>query len=249
MKPRVIFLSIILAGALAAVIWQARARWTEAQELRAKTIDVKVKPAPVPPVVPAPRPDGTTATRYADVATKNLFSKDRNPNVVIEPPKVEPPKKMPPLPVVYGVLGLPSGTKAMMSEHPGEPSKTVKAGDSIGEFKIASLDSQNVVFDWDGKQIAKKIEDLIDRSAALDAAAAAAPATNVRATPPPAAQPAAPAQGPRTGPGAEFPTAAGVSQKSCIPGDTTPANTVVDGYRKNVVPTPFGNVCSWIKVQ
>lgn len=247
MKPKVIALSFLLAAALGAVVWQARVRWNDAQEKRARTIDVKVKPAPVPPVAPAPKPEGTTAAKYADVATKNLFSKDRNPNVVIDPPKIEPPKKMPPFPVVYGVMGFPSGTRAMMSPHPGEPSKTVRAGDTIGEFTIASLDSQNVVFDWDGKQIPKKIEDLIDRSANLDPGAAAAPVQQ-RAVPS-APAPAAQAQGTAKGPGAEFPTAGGMSQRSCVPGDSTPANTVVDGYRKNVVPTPFGNVCTWIKVQ
>ena len=115
-------------------------------------------------MTPAPKPDAAPATKYADVATKDLFSKDRNPTVVIEPPKVEAPKPMPPLPVVYGVLGLPSGTKAIMAEKAGVASRSVHAGDTIGEFKIASLDPQNVVFDWDGKQISRKIEDLIDRS-------------------------------------------------------------------------------------
>lgn len=248
MKPKVIALSLLLAAALGAVIWQARVRWNEAKETRAKTIDVKVKPAPVPPVVAAPKPDAPPASKYADVATKNLFAKDRNPNVVIDPPKVEPPKKMPPFPVLYGVLGLPSGTRAMMSAHPGEPSKTVKSGDTIGEFNIASLDTQNIVLEWDGKEFPKKVEDLIDRSATLDPNAAAAQAPAVRAAAPAAPPPPA-AQGTAKGPGAEFPTAAGVSQRSCQPGDNSPPNTVVDGYRKNVVPTPFGNVCTWIKVQ
>jgi hypothetical protein len=216
--------------------------------MRARTLEVKVKPAPVPPVAPAPKPDGATASKYLDVATKNLFSKDRNPTVIIDPPKVEPPKKMPPLPVVYGVLGLPSGTKAMMSEHSGEPSRTVKAGDSIGEFKIASLDPKNVVFEWDGKEIPKKIDDLIDRSAPLDASAAAASAPAARAVAPPPPPPAQ-SQNTKAGPGAEFPTAAGASQRACVPGDSSPTNTVVDGFRKNVVPTPFGNICTWIKVQ
>jgi hypothetical protein len=247
LKPRVIALTVLLAAALAAVAWQARARWTEARETRAKTIDVKVKPAPVPPLVPVPKPEGATPAKYADVATKNLFAKDRNPNVIIDPPKIEPPKKMPPLPVVYGVLGLPSGTRAMMSERSGEPSKAVRAGDTIGEFKIESLDAQNVVFDWDGKQFPKKIEDLIDRSAGIDPASAASTPVAQRAV---AAAPApAQPQGTPKGPGAEFATAAGTSQRACVPGDSTPANTVVDGYRKNVVPTPFGNVCTWIKVQ
>jgi hypothetical protein len=30
-----------------------------------------------------------------------------------------------------------------------------------------------------------------------------------------------------------------------VPGDTTPAGTVRDGYRKLVTQTPFGNACRW----
>jgi hypothetical protein len=247
LKPRLIALNVLLIAALSLVAWEARVRWAEARQQRESTINVKVRPVPVPPVTPAPKPDGATAAKYADVATKNLFSKDRNPNVIIDPPKVEEPKKMPPLPVVYGVLGLPSGTRAMMSARAGESSKTVRTGDTIGDFKIASLDTQSVVFDWEGKQIPKKIDDLIDRSATTPvAAAASAPAqSNVPAAPPPprpVAQVAA-------GPGQEYPTAAGQSQKTCVPGDTSPPGTVVDGYRKNVVQTPFGAICNWQKVQ
>jgi hypothetical protein len=247
LKPRLIVLNLLLLAALIAVLWQARARWTEAREKRESTFNVKVKPAPVPPVTPAPKPEGATAAKYADVATKNLFAKDRNPNVIIDPPKVEEPKKMPPLPVVYGVLGLPSGTRAMMATRPGDLSKTVRTGDAIGEFKIASLDTQNVVFDWEGKQISKKIDELIDRSSAAAVAPGVNPTPGVTAAPPPPPRPdATPAP---AGPGAEFPSAAGQSQRTCVPGDPSPANTIVDGYRKNVVATPFGNVCSWIKVQ
>ena len=71
---------------------------------------------------------------------------------------------MPPLPVVYGVLGLTSGFKAIMSERTGLAGRSIHAGDTIGEFKIVSLDWQSVVFDWDGRQIPRKIEDLIDRA-------------------------------------------------------------------------------------
>ena len=80
--------------------------------------------------------------KYADVANKNLFSEDRNPNIIVDPPKVETPKPMPPLPVVYGMMGLPSGTKAIMAEKPGAPSTTVRAGETLGEFKIVALDTQ-----------------------------------------------------------------------------------------------------------
>jgi hypothetical protein len=37
--------------------------------------------------------------------------------------------------------------------------------------------------------------------------------------------------------------------KLCNPGDTSPAGAVVDGYRKVVTRTPFGEVCRWEPVQ
>jgi hypothetical protein len=241
LKPKFIALNLLLALALGAIVWQARAKWDESQAKRRNNLSVKVTPIAAPPLTPVPKPDAAPATKYADVATKDLFSKDRNPTVVIEPPKVEEPKKMPPLPIVYGVLGLPSGTKAIMSEKKGIDSRSVQAGDTIGEFKIATLDPQNVTFDWDGKQISRKIEDLIDRSnpagpgGAQPASQAGVPATVIPAKPIPA------------GPGREI---SGQANRPCVPGDNSPLGTVVDGYKKNFRPSPFGPMgCTWVKVQ
>jgi hypothetical protein len=249
LKPKLIALNILLVLALGAIGWQARSSWQQAQTRRRNNLSVKVKPLPAPPVTPAPKPDAVPATKYADVATKDLFSKDRNPTVVIEPPKIEAPKIMPPLPVVYGVLGLPSGTKAIMSEKFGGASRSVHAGDTIGEFKIASLDPQNVTFDWDGKQISRKIEDLIDRSNGPGAAGAQSAAvqpggaaSTVQPAPKPqpnTGQAVTPAPGKDTGGGT----------RACVPGDTSPSGTVVDGFKKSSVPTPFGPICSWTQVQ
>jgi hypothetical protein len=244
LKPKLIALNLLLLIALGVIVWQARIRWDEAQAKRRNNLSVKVTPLPAPPLTPAPKPEAAPATKYADVATKDLFSKDRNPTVVIDPPKVETPKPMPPLPVVYGVLGLPSGTKAIMSEKPGLASRSVHAGDTIGEFKIAALDPQNVTFDWDGKQISRKIEDLIDRS--NSAGPAGAQSASVQAggpvTPP---QPQNNSQPVPAGPGKET----GGGMRACVPGDTSPAGTVSGGYKKNSVSTPFGAICSWAPVQ
>ncbi len=256
MKPRFIALNILLAAGIGIVAWQAHARWSEARDERLSALNTKAKPGRLPPLAVEPRPDAPPATKYVDVATNNLFSKDRNPNVVIEPPAVEKPKVMPPLPIVYGVLGLPSGTRALMAEKADAPSKPVRAGDTIGEFEIASLDPQTVVFNWEGKAITRKIEDLMDRSnrgagagsAPANAApgnsnAAAAPA----APPPPAYNPPPPLPG-TSQMGAEVGTATR-SERVCVPGDTTPAGTVVEGYRKIVNVTPFGNSCRWVAAQ
>ncbi len=158
--------------------------------------------------------------------------------MVIEPPKVEAPKPMPALPVVYGVLGLPSGTRAIMAAKQGGAGKPVHEGDQVGEFKIVSLDPKNVVFDWDGKQISRKIDDLMDRSSPNTEPQGPA----VAAAPPPKPITPGPAK-------SDDPKA---TDKPCMPGDNSPAGTVVDGYRKAFAAavTPFGPMgCHWVLVQ
>ncbi|HWE48237.1 MAG TPA: hypothetical protein VG273_00505 [Bryobacteraceae bacterium] len=259
MKPRFIALNILLLAGIAIAVWQARARWAEAADQRVSALNTKAKPVGQLPLAPEPKPDAPPATKYVDVANNNLFSKDRNPNVVVEPTVVEKPKPMPPLPVVYGVMGLPSGVKALMADKADAPSKSVKAGDTIGDFTIASLDTRNVVFKWEGKDISRKIDDLMDRSTR-----AAPGAGNSPPPPPPPPSVASVAQSqpqqqqvnnpPPPPPsnnarmGAEVGTAL-QSERVCQPGDTSPAGAVVDGYRKVVVVTPFGNSCRWVAVR
>lgn len=176
-----------------------------------------------------PKPELIDAGRYHDIVLKDLFSQDRNPTVTIDPPPTEKRKEMPPLPVVYGVLGLPSGTKAIMSERPGLASRSVHAGDVIGEFRIASLDLDNVVFTWEDKKVHGRTEDLIVRSS---------PSTHWAA-----AKPTAPATQ------LQNDGQAGRSELPCVSGDKSPAGTVVGRYQKKSVSTPAGPVCSWVQVQ
>lgn len=258
MKPAQVIAALALIVAAGAVVWHGHLVWRE-DEAKRQRLYAPVKPAPVAAPPAEVKPETPQAVKYADVANKNLFSKDRNPTVVIDPPKPAEVKKMPSLPVLYGVLGLPSGTRAIMAEKRGEPSKPVRAGDTVGEFKVVSLDTRRVTFDWDGQQISKPVDDLIDRSAAAPGVAASPAAA------PPA--PSSPAQAPAGGlapvtssntAGAAASTnvtspkigrevgAPGVSVRGCVAGDNSPAGTVIEGYRKQIVSTPFGNQCSWI---
>jgi hypothetical protein len=252
LKPGFIAINLLLLAGIGAAVWQARVRWIEARDARLSAVNVKFRAAPgLPPLAPEPKPDAPPATRYVDVATNNLFSKDRNPTVVVEPPKAEKPREMPPLPVVYGVMGLPSGTKALMAETPSAPSRSVHAGDTVGEFKIASLDPRTVVFNWQGKDVTRNIEDLMDRSNHNPAAAsgpalpppngsaAGAPASGIPPPPPSRPNPAA---------GVDVGSAARPA-RTCAPGDTSPAGTVVDGYRKVITATPLVSICRWVPVQ
>lgn len=246
MKPRLVALNVLLAAGVLAIGWQARVRWNDAQAARKANLNVPVRRVTPPPVTPVPKPEAPPATKYEDVAKKNLFSSDRNADIIIDPPKIEAPKPMPHLPVVYGVMTLPSGTKASMAEKPGEPSRMVKANDTIGEFKIVALDAQNVTFEWNGKQLPHKIEDLIDRSnPQTSSSAQTAAAPSGPAVPPPAA--------PQPKPVNANPTSADLGKeltptaRACQPGDTSPAGAVVDGYKKTVQQTIFGAVCRWVK--
>jgi len=246
LKPKLIAVNLLLAAALGVIFWQGRVELRQARAKQGEILNSGVKPVIAPTPAPAAKLEPAQPAKYAEVATKNLFSKDRNPDVVIDPPKIEAPKPMPPLPIVYGVLGLPSGARAIMSEKKGSASRPVRSGDTIGEFKIVALDTKNVVFDWDGKQISKNVDDLIDRSGSTTAAAGqgpSAPPGPAVAPPPPPVKSAAP-----LGPG---PASTGGADRPCVQGDAAPDGTVVDGYRKFAgAPGPFGPIgCHWSPVK
>lgn len=186
---------------------------------------------------PLPNVEPLIPTSYAAVAAQNLFSKDRNPNVILDPVAPPPEKPVPPFPVARGVMlwgGVPP--TVVLADKAGGQQRGYHPGEKIGEWKIASIDNSYVIFEWNGKQFKKRIDELLDRT----------PLTMGEA--PPAAGPAAPAKPAQAlsangtaGPGID--TGAGL--KGCVPGDKTPSGTVVDGYKKVVSQTPFGASCQW----
>ena len=239
-NSKLIAVNVALAAALALIAWQGRARWVEARAERHANLNQPIPHIIPPRPVPDAKPEGVQAAKYADVATKNLFSKDRNPTVIVEAPKVEAPKPMPSLPVVYGVLTLSSGTQAIMAEKSGASSKTVRAGDAIGDFKILAMDANKVTFEWDGKPVERNLDDLVDHSGATAAAAGGAAPPPPPAAAAPAAPPTSAALGADNGT-AEAPT------KACKPHEDSPIGTVVDGYRKTGAMSPFGIMnCLWV---
>jgi hypothetical protein len=139
----------------------------------------------------------------------------------------------------------------MLSEAKGKPQKGYRPGDRVGEFRIVTVTGDSVTFEWQGKNITKRLGELADPDASKLLAAAPAPAQNAAAPAAPvAAAPAVTSLGggsstDKQGPG----QAATPSIKQCQPGDTTPDGTVVDGYRKINTATPFGFQCRWEKVQ
>src|SRR5262249_52926504 len=107
--------------------------------------------------------------------------------------------------------------------------------------------------------ISKPVDDLIDRSAAVQGAAtpsAAGPPPPSPGTPPPSGGLTPVTSSNTAGSAASNNVtsqkigrevgAPGVSVRGCVAGDTSPTGTVIEGYRKQIVSTPFGNQCSWI---
>lgn len=239
MKRKLIFLNLAIAGLTIAAGWKLREEWN-ADRARAEALRRQQVKAPPPPVTPAiPKPDPFAGATYVDVAQKMLFAKDRSPNIIVDPPKPVPVKKMPPLPLIYGVMGLPSGMTAMMAEKPEAGNHGVHVGETIGEFKLLAISQKQITLEWDGQKIEKSLDQMMDEAREK----APPPAQN-------AAAPAAAPQVPAGPPGAAKPGKdIGGNIRACDPTDTSPGGTLADGYKKIRTITPFGEHCEWAPAQ
>ncbi len=239
MRRKLLVLNVVLGLLVVYAGWQLHSAWRAAQARERAILHRPVKPLPPPPYTPAPQVTPVVPSGYADIAEKTLFDKSRNPTVVVEvppPPPPPPPKPMPPLPVYHGMMNIGDGPTAVLSLGGNSPHQAVHPGEEIGQFKLVDVNTEEIVFEWDGKPIHKKLEELEDHGAPQQSAAVA----RTEAAPAVAAA-AAPVQSSPTGPGAD----AGPGMKSCTPGDSSPPGTVADGFRKIVSQSPFGPICRW----
>ncbi|MCU0227208.1 MAG: hypothetical protein MUF01_06175 [Bryobacterales bacterium] len=239
MKTRLRILNVLLLAVCAFTGWQMRASHLEHQSRMEKTFSVKVEPAAAAEVTIDPLPQPPSAGEFSVVAMRMLFAQDRNPTVVEEKKPEPPPKKMPDLPVLHGVMDLGDGSIAMMSVKEGGAQGTYKTGDMIGDFEIVKIATDRITFRWDGKEVTKLSGELRPTGAAPAKAASTASSAPAPAAPKPPPAPTKPA------PGKDL----GGSVRACLPGDTSPPGTVVDGYVKRLARTPMGQVCSWAPVE
>lgn len=240
MTTKLIALNLALVAALGALIFVVRREMREARTRERAFLGHRVQLVPAPPLKPLPQPEPLTAAAYAPVAEKNLFSKDRNANVILDPPVTPRPKPVPPFPAARGVMlweGVPP--TVVLSEKPGGPQHLYHPGDRIGPWQIVSVDNRYVVLDWEGKQFQKRLDELLDKT----------PIASAQAPQPAAAAPQQPKPPPvstkTSGPGIDL----GANLKGCVAGDTAPTGTVVDGMKKVISLNPFGQSCHWEPVQ
>jgi len=246
---KLILLDIALLAALAALAWQMHREWIEAHARTQALLSVRIEPRPENRLVPLPKVAPLAPAAYVEVAQMDLFSKDRNPQVVVEqePEKVKP---VPAFPVARGVL-LWEGTPPtiLLAARSGAPQRAYRAGDRIGEWTVVSIDNQFVVFSWEGQEFKKRIDEIMDRGAQVAEVAQPAAAS----TPTPAAP--AKSQSKSLGGGDTSPKGPGVDVgasdvRMCDPADDSPAGTIQDGFKKVITATPFNpKSCRWEQVK
>ena len=243
-KLRLLDLALLLLAALLA--WQLRREWVASHARDLVLLHGSLPATPVPGLAPLDKVAAVSVIDFAEVALKNLFSKDRNPNVIVEPTPPPPPKPQPPFPVAHGVMlwdGVPP--TIVLSEKAGGPQKGYHPGDTIGPWKVVSIDSSYADFEWDGKEFKKRIDELIDQT---PIAQIAPPSPAPAAAPQPPVMPAvqtlsSASSSPQVG------QSTGGGYRACVPGDSAPNGTIVDGMRKVVTATPFGAGCTWEPVK
>ncbi|MEO8049465.1 MAG: hypothetical protein ABI833_03535, partial [Acidobacteriota bacterium] len=187
MNRRIVFLNVALLALVGTLLWTLRAHWIDAKARERAVLQRKVAARPVlaPPALPAVK--AVAPADYLDVASKMLFSKDRNPTVVVELPKPPPEPVMPALPSYHGQMAIGEPV-ILLSASASGTQRGYHAGDLVGDFKLVSFDDNRVDFEWKGKNVERKLEELRPKETAVQAgsqakAAAPAPAATATATP------------------------------------------------------------------
>ena len=244
MNRKLVLLNLVLAAVVVYGGMQLRTAYQAEKAREAALKAKKIAVLPAPAYTPLSNDAPVLPSGYNYVAQKNLFHPSRDPNVPVElPPPPPPPPPMPDIPRYHGQMNLGDGPIAMLVEKSGMPEKAVKPGDTIGQFKLVDVNTNEITFEWkyNGEIARRSLRELADSSQAATQAADNRPAAGAAApvAPPPPVAPAA------LGPG----EITGFGFKTCIPNDTTPEGTVSGGFRKVITTTPFGKSCRWDPVK
>ena len=237
MRQRLIAVDLLLLAVLVLLGWELRQKIRQTKAREQAILAMSVPPTNVPGLPKLAKVAPLDATAYQDAVAKDLFSRDRNPTPIPDPPAPPPPPPpQPAFPVARGVMlweGVPP-TIVMSTQKGATDQRGYHPGDTVGAWKILSVDNTYVVLEWNGQQFKKRIDELMDRT----------PLTMAEAALPQDAPPAAPAKSlseTKNGQGADM----GNNIKACTPDDKSPPGTVLDGRKKVVTDTPFGKICRW----
>ena len=240
MNRRLILLNLALVALGGSLGWLLRERWLEAraheraifeQAAHARIVLAPPQIAPLKPV---------TGAEYIDVAQKDLFAKDRNPNVIIDaPPPPPPPPPMPALPSYFGQMRIGEPV-ILLTPAANAVQKSYHVGDKVGPFEIVSFDYEKIALKWNDKTIERPLAELTPKEAPPELARAAAvqPA-------PPRAQPRILGAAESEKPDSQIGVDMGAGFHGCVTGDASPSGTIVNGYKKVISAGLMGQSCHW----
>jgi hypothetical protein len=92
---------------------------------------------------------------YMVIASRSLFSPDRNDQIVQE----ETAKARPPKPILFGVINLSEAKLAMMSPPGSRDFRSLKLGDKIGEYTLTRILSNKVELQWGSETVETTTEE------------------------------------------------------------------------------------------
>ena len=234
MNRKLLILDVALAAVAVYAGFQFHSQWLVAKTREAAILNRKLNPLPPPQFTPLATAPPVLSAGYAEIAQKLLFDRSRNSTVVVEVPPPPPPKPMPPLPVYHGMMNIGDGPAAILSVNATSAQMEIHPGEPIGPFKLVDVNTDEIVLEWNGKQIHKALIEI-----------AAAPAPEPQAQAPVDNTPAPPRPPVKAGPGEDT----GRGFKTCSMADGMAEGTVSEGYRKVVYHSPFGPMCRWDPAQ
>jgi hypothetical protein len=170
LNRRLVLLNVALLALSGALIWTLRTNWLASKARERAVLQRKVAPKTVLAPQPLPAVKAVAPAEYLDVAGKMLFSKDRNPTVVVEPPKPSPEPVMPALPNYHGQMSIGEPV-ILLSTSAAAAQRGYHAGDQVGDFKLVSFDEVRAQFEWKGKNVDRKLEELRPKETTTQAGA------------------------------------------------------------------------------
>ncbi|MGB7624935.1 MAG: hypothetical protein WBN92_21515 [Terriglobia bacterium] len=97
----------------------------------------------------------TLRKNYMVIASRNLFSPDRNDQIA----KEDVAKTRPPKPILFGVINLSEAKLAMMSAPGSRDFRSLKVGDKIGEYTLTRILSNKVEMQWGSETVETTTEE------------------------------------------------------------------------------------------
>ncbi|MEW5975198.1 MAG: hypothetical protein AB1898_05255 [Acidobacteriota bacterium] len=183
---------------------------------------------------PNPAGDGPVQVpNYSAIVDNHLFTVDRNNIIPAEVP-VEAP--LAPKPILMGTMGIGEDQFALMVSEAPKASKEyrkIKVGESLDGYTLVRFLDQKVIMKAGGQEIEVRLNEP-SKMVAREVGVAPQPGASQKVT---------------TVATEGSSGAAAVNRPSAPSPTSVPVGTVVNGYRKKMVPSPFGPMEAWEAVK